>query len=83
MRCLSILILFCFLISANAETRLGYPQGPEFGGVDEVMSLLKQQDYNVEVLISFANSSVGAAGHLALSVRDPETDEEIVHSANF
>ncbi|MCO4782856.1 MAG: hypothetical protein KC646_11080 [Candidatus Cloacimonetes bacterium] len=79
-------ILFSLISSLCAQdqaTRFGFPNGPQIGNVDQVIDTLKKDDYNLELLISFGTSNGGSAGHLALSVRDPETDQEIVHSANF
>jgi len=61
----------------------GHPGGPEIQGVDEVLKTLREDPYQLEIFMSFATSTGGAAGHLALGIRDPETDEEIIHSANF
>ncbi|PCJ18974.1 MAG: hypothetical protein COB02_09580 [Candidatus Cloacimonadota bacterium] len=80
-----IFILFTttFLSAQDTIQRFGFPRGPEIKNVDQIIDTLKKDSYNLELLISFGTSNGGSAGHLALSVRDPQTDEEIVHSANF
>jgi hypothetical protein len=78
----SFIICFLFLqLSTAAE--IGHPGGPEPEGLPELVRTLQNDNYSAELLISFATSKSGAAGHLALSVRDPETSEETVYSANF
>ena len=37
----------------------------------------------MELLISYGTSKGGSAGHLALAIRDPDSDDEQVYSANF
>jgi hypothetical protein len=37
----------------------------------------------MELLISFGTSKGGSAGHLALALRDPASDDDTVYSANF
>ncbi|MFZ1900319.1 MAG: hypothetical protein WAU35_07460, partial [Azonexus sp.] len=45
--------------------------------------LLRQDPYDLELLISFGTSKGGSAGHLALAIRDQATDDDLVYSANF
>jgi hypothetical protein len=66
-----------------AATEFASPGGPEPAGVDTVMGRLRQDPYDLELLISFGTSKGGSAGHLALALRDPGEPDEWVYSANF
>ncbi len=59
------------------------PGGPEPANVDEVMGVLHQDSYDMELLISFGTSKGGSAGHLALAFRDAVPGDDLVYSANF
>ncbi len=79
------LILFFYahsLVFSN-DIPFGHPEGPALQGVENVMDTILADDYNLEILMSFANHKKGAAGHLALAVRKPGSNEETVYSANF
>ena len=79
-----ILINLTLSASAFAESApWAHPNGPAPTGVEAAMNYLNQTDWQLEILLSFANHKKGSAGHLALAVRDPGTAEVLVHSANF
>jgi hypothetical protein len=59
----------------------GEPEGPLPGQLDDVFEQLRQDPYQMELLISFGTSKGGSAGHLALALR--EGDDDTVWSANF
>jgi hypothetical protein len=60
------------------------PGGPEPANVAEAAALLKQDRYDLELLISFGTSKGGSAGHLALAIRDAAPNgDDLVYSANF
>lgn len=80
---LKLLIIWLLSLQISIAGEVGHPGGPEPEGVSDLIRTLHKHDYSAELLISFATSKSGAAGHLALSLRDPETDEETVYSANF
>lgn len=61
----------------------GHKDGPEPGNVDAVLATLREDPYELELLISFGTSKGGSAGHLALAIRDNAGAEESVFSANF
>ena len=61
----------------------GSPGGPPPSNLDEVSSVLRQDPYDLELLISFGTSKGGSAGHLALAVRDGVPGDDLVYSANF
>jgi hypothetical protein len=66
-----------------AATEFASPGGPEPAGVDTVMGRLRQDPYDLELLISFGTSKGGSAGHLALALREPGEPDDWVYSANF
>ena len=66
-----------------AAADFGSKGGPEPANVDQIRSVLLQDPYEMELLISFGTSKGGSAGHLALAVRDEATGDDVVHSANF
>ena len=61
----------------------GMPGGPEPANLADVMGRLRQDPYDVELLISFGTSKGGSAGHLALALREPGEPDDWVYSANF
>ena len=73
-----------FLLVADvAAADFGSKGGPEPANIDEVSDVLRQDRYDMELLISFGTSKGGSAGHIALSIRDDEQGNELVYSANF
>ena len=78
-----LLFLYCLLMHNSLATELdfGIPGGEPVKKVDEVLAELREEPYDLELLLSFGTSSKGSAGHLAISVR--EDDKETVYSANF
>jgi hypothetical protein len=61
----------------------GHKGGPDIENIGEINELLRQQPYDLELLLSFGTSRGGSAGHLAVAVRDRETSDDLVYSANF
>jgi hypothetical protein len=57
--------------------------GPAPANVDEIVGVLRQDPYDLELLVSFGTSKGGSAGHLALAIRDQAPGDDLVHSANF
>ncbi|MFZ3322442.1 MAG: hypothetical protein WA190_08730 [Usitatibacter sp.] len=66
-------------IAADFGTR----GGPEPANIDEVVGILRQDPYDLELLISFGTSKGGSAGHLALAIRGGAPNDDLVYSANF
>jgi len=66
-----------------AAADFGSRDGPEPANVDQVASVLRQDPYDMELLISYGTSKGGSAGHLALALRDEGQGDDLVHSANF
>ncbi len=61
----------------------GSKGGPEPANIDRIADVLRQDPYDLELLISFGTSKGGSAGHLALSIRDGVPGDDRVYSANF
>ncbi len=66
-----------------AAADFGTPGGPEPANIDEIADVLRQDPYDLELLISYGTSKGGSAGHLALAIRDQATGDDLVYSANF
>ena len=66
-----------------AAADFGSRHGSEPANIDEIVSVLRQDPYEIELLISFGTSKGGSAGHLALALRDMATGDDLVYSANF
>jgi len=72
------------LFAAGARAAdFGSKGGPEPANIDEIAGVLRQDPYDLELLISFGTSKGGSAGHLALSLRDQAPGDDLVYSANF
>jgi len=77
-------VLTAFVFAAEvAIAALGTRGGPEPANIDGMTELLRQDPYDLELLISFGTSTGGSAGHLALGIRDEVSGDDIVYSANF
>lgn len=66
-----------------AATGFGEPGGPPPGRLAETFTTLRADPYDMELLLSFGTSKGGSAGHLALALREPGSDDDTVYSANF
>ncbi len=66
-----------------AAADFGTKGGPEPANVDEIANVLRQDPYDMELLISYGTSKGGSAGHLALAIRDGASADDLVYSANF
>ena len=72
------------VLAANVMAAgFGTKGGGEPANIDAVVSVLRQDPYDMELLISFGTSKGGSAGHLALALRGEVGDDDIVYSANF
>ena len=72
------------MFAADASAgEFGTKGGPEPANIDEIATVLRQDSYDMELLISYGTSKGGSAGHLALALRDPASGDELVYSANF
>jgi hypothetical protein len=83
----SLLFMICMLNLALSSVCFGEPfghkGGPDIENIPEINELLRQQPYDLELLLSFGTSRGGSAGHLALAIRDQAADDDVVYSANF
>lgn len=61
----------------------GSKGGPQPANVTEIERTLRQDAYELELLISFGTSKGGSAGHLALAIRGLVPGDDVVYSANF
>jgi hypothetical protein len=66
-----------------AAADFGTKGGPEPANIDEIANVLRQDPYDMELLISYGTSKGGSAGHLALAIRDQAPGDDLVYSANF
>jgi hypothetical protein len=72
------------LLGAGAHAAdFGTPGGPQPANIEAITEVLRQDTVDMELLISYGTSKGGSAGHLALALRDPASDDERVYSANF
>jgi hypothetical protein len=81
-------ILWCVLTALMfavdvAAADFGTKGGPEPANVDEIANVLRQDPYDLELLISYGTSKGGSAGHLALAIRDQAPGDDLVYTANF
>lgn len=71
------------LVGNAAAADFGSPGGPEPANVEEIANVLRQDPYDLELLISYGTSKGGSAGHLALAIRGEAPGDDRVYSANF
>jgi hypothetical protein len=69
--------------TAAAAADFGTVGGPEPANIDEMANVLRQDPYDLELLISYGTSKGGSAGHLALAIRDQVPGDDMVYTANF
>jgi hypothetical protein len=70
--------------AADAQSAdFGSPGGPGPANVEAIANVLREDPYDLELLISFGTSKGGSAGHLALAIRDQSRGDDLVYSANF
>jgi len=71
-------------IAAAAQAAdFGVPGAPPPENLADVVRTLRQEPYDMELLISYGTSKGGSAGHLALALRDEIPGDDVVYSANF
>ncbi|MFO1325551.1 MAG: hypothetical protein U1F15_16015 [Burkholderiales bacterium] len=80
MLCAATALLFA---AHAAAADFGARGGPEPANIAEIAAVLRQDPYDMELLISFGTSKGGSAGHLALALRDQAPGDDVVYSANF
>ncbi len=77
-----IVTALVFAVNAAAAD-FGTKGGPEPANIDEIANVLRQDPYDMELLISYGTSKGGSAGHIALAIRDQVPGDDLVYSANF
>lgn len=80
-RCLVAVLLLQMPLGHAAD--FGTRGGPAPTNIDAIAKVLRQDPYDMELLISFGTSKGGSAGHLALAIRDDVPGDDRVYSANF
>ncbi|WP_410498364.1 hypothetical protein [Chitinibacter sp. S2-10] len=78
-RAITLVVLSGVCLAAEFAT----PGGAEPGNIAAINHLLRQNPYDMELLISFGTSKGGSAGHLALAIRQAAATDDTVYSANF
>jgi len=78
-----VLILLFFSAGSPLAAGFGEKGGAEPTNLQEASGLLRQDNYDLELLISFGTSKGGSAGHLALAIRDGVPGDDLVYSANY
>lgn len=77
-------VMAAVLFVGNAAAAdFGTPGGPPPANIEEITGILRQDPYDMELLISYGTSKGGSAGHLALAIRDQAPGDDLVYSANF
>ena len=66
-----------------AAADFGTKGGSEPANIDEIVNILRQDPYDMELLISYGTSKGGSAGHVALAIRDRVPGDDLVYTANF
>jgi hypothetical protein len=77
-----VLVALSFAVE-SAAADFGSKGGPAPTNIDEIAGFLRQDPYDMELLISFGTSKGGSAGHLALAIRGETPGDDVVYSANF
>jgi hypothetical protein len=77
-------VLTVLLIASGVRAAdFGSRGGPEPSNIDEISDVLRQDRYDMELLISYGTSKGGSAGHIALAIRDQGAGDDTVYSTNF
>jgi len=76
-------VLALVFATGAAAADFGSRGGPEPANIDEIANVLRQDPYDMELLISYGTSKGGSAGHLALAIRDQAPGDDMVYTANF
>jgi len=78
-----LVVLAALLSDGAAAADFGSKGGPEPANIDQIADRLREDPYDLELLISFGTSKGGSAGHIALAIRDAVPGDDLVYSANF
>ncbi len=77
-----LVVALVFFTDAVASD-FGSKGGAAPQNIDEIVEYLRQDPYDLELMISYGTSKGGSAGHLALAIRDEVPGDDLVYSANF
>ena len=80
---LGLVFAWLAFAASPAAAEFGIKGGAEPANIEEFAAFLRQDPYDLELLISYGTSNGGSAGHLALAIRGADTGVETVYSANF
>jgi hypothetical protein len=83
MKCSVLLAAVLMWPVSSMAVDFGTRGGAAPSNVEQIMEVLKQDPYDLELLISFGTSRGGSAGHLALAIADAASGDDLVYSANF
>ena len=72
-----------FVASALFAADFGEKGGPEPVNLAEAANLLRRESHDMELLISYGTSKGGSAGHFAIAIRDAQSGDDTVYSANY
>jgi hypothetical protein len=78
-----VLLVALLFTGSTQAADFGARGGPEPANIEAISAELRQDAYDMELLISFGTSKGGSAGHLALGLRDPARSDDREYSANF
>ena len=54
----------------TGDANVAYAQSHSVANIGDIASVLREDPYDMELLISYGTSKGGSAGHLALAIRD-------------
>lgn len=81
------MVIWSLITAASAPPAFaqafGHKGGPDIENIAEIITLLRRDAYDLELLLSFGTSKGGSAGHLALAIRNQVPGDDMVYSANF
>lgn len=83
MRAIRLALIAAIFFADATASDFGSKGGAAPQNIDEIAEFLRQDPYDLELLISYGTSKGGSAGHLALGVRDGAPGDDLVYSANF
>ena len=84
MKFISWWIVTALVVTMDATAvDFGTKGGQQPANIDEIANVLRQDLYDMELLISYGTSKGGSAGHIALAIRDQVPGDDLVYTANF
>ena len=74
----SVLVAALLFTVPTKAAGFGTRGGPEPANIEAISAELRQDAYDMELLISYGTSKGGSAGHLALAIRDQVPGDDVV-----